>query len=117
MTKVEKYFRMAKLVALRGDAKDAQRQYRIGAVGIRNDGVIVGASNVPSRKQIVNAHAEYRTAKMLTIDSIMFVVRISRSGNLRLAKPCEKCQKYLKFRKVRKCYYSIDNENYGVMQF
>ena len=103
MSKINKYFRLAKLIALRGDSKDANRRYRIGAVGIRNDGVIVGASNICTRKPCTNAHAEYRTSKMLTIDSVIFVVRIGRDGKLRLAKPCKKCQKYMRFRKVKKC--------------
>jgi len=114
--KVHKYFEIAKLIAInQGDSKDASRQYRLGAVGIRNDGVLVGASNLCVRHPCPEAHAEYRTAKMLTPKSVVFVVRISKSGEYKNAKPCFGCRQYMKFRGVSKCYYSISEKEYGVL--
>lgn len=112
--KVKKYFRMAKLIAQQGDSKDARRRQRLGAVGIRNDGVVVGASNLCNRTQCPEAHAEYRTCKMLTPKSIVFVVRVNRKGKLAMAKPCQNCQTIMKAKGVIKCYYSTE-DGYAVM--
>ena len=55
VSRVERYFRLAQAVALKGDTFEARRKYRLGAVGVRSDGAIVTASNVPSRKPNVLA--------------------------------------------------------------
>jgi len=102
--KIKKYFRMAKLIAYQGDAKNAKRQHRLGAVGLRNDGVIVGASNLCNR------------CNMITPNSVIFVVRINRKDEFVMAKPCQSCQRYMKVKGVRRCYYSTD-DGYGVIKF
>jgi tRNA(Arg) A34 adenosine deaminase TadA len=113
MSKVERYFRLAKTIALKGD----NRKYRLGAVGIRTDGAIVTASNIPSRQPHAKAHAEARLTKKLNRGSEVFVVRILRSGMLDNAHPCMKCQKAMRLRGVRRAYYSISNDEYGVINF
>jgi len=114
--KIKKYFRMAKLIAYQGDAKNAKRQHRLGAVGLRNDGVIVGASNLCNRNICPEAHAEFRTCNMITPNSVIFVVRINRKDEFVMAKPCQSCQRYMKVKGVRRCYYSTD-DGYGVIKF
>lgn len=107
---------MATLIAQQGDSKNAKRRYLLGAVGIRQDGVIVGASNLCCTAKCPEAHAEYRTARMLTPDSVMFVIRLNRKGHRMLAKPCDSCQSYMRNRGVRKVYYSINEDAYGVLR-
>lgn len=114
--KVKKYFRMAKIVAYQGDAKNAKRQHRLGAVGIRSDGVIVGASNLCSRNKCPEAHAEFRVCKMLTPRSVVFVVRINRKDEFVMAKPCKSCQQQMKMRGVKRCYYTT-YDGWGVLEF
>ena len=87
----------------------------MGAVGIRNDGVIVGASNICCTAKCPEAHAEYRTAKMLTPRSVVFVIRINKTGEWMLAKPCNNCQQFMRHKGVIKVYYTIRKEEYGVM--
>lgn len=111
--KIKKYFRLAKAVATKGDGK---RQHRLGAIGIRNDGVLVGANNLCARNICPEAHAEYRVCKMLTPDSVVFVVRVSRSNQLVMAKPCKNCRGIMKAKGVKKCYYSTP-DGYGVIEF
>lgn len=36
----------------------------------------------------------------------ILVVRINKAGNMRLAKPCQHCQMYLRFVKIKNCYFS-----------
>jgi hypothetical protein len=114
--KVAKYFRMAQLLASQGDSKDANRRYRLGAVGVRTDGVVLGCSNLCVREKCPEAHAEYRTAKMMTPNSTLFVVRIGRQGEWRIAKPCQTCTSYMKNKKVKRVYYTISPGEYGVIK-
>ncbi len=110
----KKYFRLAKMVATR---VDDCRQFRLGAVGIRCDGTIVVSRNIPNREPEPQAHAEARLVKKLDHGAIVYVVRVARDGKLTMARPCKTCRRALKNRHVRKCYYSINENEYGVIRF
>lgn len=107
-------FSLACKMAERGD-KAVRRQYRLGAVGIRSDGVIVTSNNVPCRQQQKSAHAEARLARKLNHDSVVFVARILRSGIRVNARPCLNCQKILTRRGITRVYYTISDSEYGVL--
>jgi len=115
MTKVERFFQIAKQVAERGD-KLARRHYRLGAVGIRSDGTIVTANNIPCRQTQMEAHAEARLVRKLNHGSEVYVVRILRCGSLANARPCVNCQSSMWKRGVKRVYYSISNTEYGCIQ-
>jgi tRNA(Arg) A34 adenosine deaminase TadA len=117
MSKIDKYFRLAKQVAMKGDSCDASRQHRLGAVGIRSDGIIVSASNIPCRQQNASSHAEARLVRKLNHSSEVFVVRVLRNGELGNAHPCINCQTTMRLRGVRRAYYSISNDDYGIIVF
>ena len=119
MSKIDRYFRLAKTTAVKGDASDARRHYRLGAVGVRTDGTIVTASNVPCRQPHARArsHAEARVVRKLNYGSEIFVVRILRNNTISNAHPCAKCQKAMRLRGIRRVYYSISNDEYGVIVF
>ena len=119
MNRINKFFRIAKLVAKTGDCNEANRQYRLGAVGVRTDGTIVASSNIPTRRPNGAAHAEYRVCKKLDKGSIIYVVRIDRENGLRLARPCKKCLSFMRNSGIKRCYYSISEVNgleYGVLE-
>jgi tRNA(Arg) A34 adenosine deaminase TadA len=109
----KRYFRLAKRVAIKGD--DC-RQFRLGAVGIRRDGTIVASRNIPNREPEPQAHAEARLTKKLDHGAIVYVVRVARSGKLTIARPCKSCRRAMKHRGVTKCYYSINENEYGVIR-
>jgi cytidine deaminase len=115
MAKVDKYFRLAKRVAERGDKK-IRRHYRLGAVGIRSDGVIVTSNNVPCREFSAPAHAEARLVRKLNRGSDVYVVRIKRDGTMAAARPCPTCQKVMRGRGVCRVFYSISPNEYGVIR-
>jgi tRNA(Arg) A34 adenosine deaminase TadA len=119
MSKVERYFRLAKKIATKGDITDVKRKYRLGAVGIRTDGTIVTANNIPCRYPHARAysHAEARLVRKLSHGSEMFVVRILRNNSFSNACPCAKCQNAMRLRGVRRVYYSISDDEYGVIVF
>ena len=111
---MKRFFRLAREIAARGEDR---RRYRLGAVGIRKDGAIVKSKNIPNKLPEPQAHAEARLAKKLDRGSIVYVVRIDSNGNLASARPCDSCERILKFRGVKKVYYSITNIEYGVIVF
>ena len=113
MNRVKRYFQLAAQIAERGDDL---RQYRLGAVGIRNDGVIVTSSNTRCRSPQKLAHAESRLARKLNRGSVVYVVRILRNGDFANARPCFNCQNALRSRGVSRIYYSISTSEYGVME-
>lgn len=118
---VYRYFTMAAKLALsRGDC----RSFLIGTIGIRSDGKLVKSINSPVMERPClqirprncrKAHAEFKLSKKLDYYAIVYVVRV-KSSNLEygIARPCHDCRKALIARKVRKVYYTIDNNRYGV---
>jgi deoxycytidylate deaminase len=46
----------------------------------------------------------------------IFIFRKFRSGETALAKPCAACMAMLKEHKIKKIYYSISNDEYGVIE-
>ncbi|MFW9873062.1 MAG: hypothetical protein ACFFG0_08185 [Candidatus Thorarchaeota archaeon] len=111
---MKRFFRLAKKVAAKGNDR---RRYRLGAVGIRNDGVIVKSKNIPNILPEPQAHAEVRLCKKLNPGSIVYVVRIDSENKLTMARPCQNCLRVMRLKGVRKCYYSISEKEYGVIKW
>ena len=93
------------------------KSYFLGAIGIRNDGTIVRSYNIPNVEKNIHAHAEIRLCKKLDTGSTVYVARVSKIGRMLLARPCPDCFYFMKQHKVRKCYYSISDFEYGVIEF
>ncbi len=108
---MKRFFRLAKDIAIKNDC----RQYRFGAVGIRTDGTMVFSRNIPTRHPEPKAHAESRVVRKLNRGSIVYVVRIDRKNNLTMARPCKHCQRIMKSKGIKRCYYSISNKEFGVL--
>lgn len=65
-------------------------------------------------RKICNTHSESRLAKNHNCKEI-FVVRTRKLAPfLLMAKPCPLCQTFLKNKKIKTVYYSIDNDSYGI---
>ena len=111
---MKRFFRLAKIVAAKGADR---RRYRLGAVGIRSDGAIVKSKNIPNKYPEPQAHAEARLAKKLDKNSIVYVVRIDANNRLTESRPCASCQRILRFKGVKRVYYSISETEYGVIKF
>lgn len=112
----DRYFEMARAIATdRVDAR-TKSHYHFGVVGVRKDGLIVCSYNIsdPTR-QVPEGHAEHRLASKLTRDSEVYVVRLNRQYEDRMAKPCKRCQARLRNQRVRKVFYTIAPSEYGVL--
>jgi tRNA(Arg) A34 adenosine deaminase TadA len=95
--------------------KDDRRSFRLGAVGIRNDGTIVSAANGPSPYPCAQVHAEVRLSQKLTPGSTVWVARIRHDGTLGMARPCPTCERRLKSAGVHRVVYTISDAEHGVI--
>jgi tRNA(Arg) A34 adenosine deaminase TadA len=108
---------LAASVANERNVKRDKRSFLLGAVGMRNDGVIVSARNLAAADVTPAAHAEARVVRKLTCNSIVWVARVSRNnGCWALARPCENCQRRMRTAGVKKVFYTIAPNEWGVIQ-
>ena len=109
------YFAIAREVANGGDPR---RHYRLGAVGIRSDQAIVYACNGPSTQPEARAHAEFRLSRKLDKNSVVYVARVRRDdGKFALSRPCPSCLRMLGYKGVTRCYYTIEENEYGYVDY
>jgi cytidine deaminase len=99
------------------------RNFWLGCVGIRDDGVQVTAQNgaahfttsVENYQLVPNSHAEGRVLRKLGKCGVIFVARVSRKDrSLVMSQPCGMCQVRIKAAKVKKVYYTINDNQYGI---
>lgn len=113
--KIFNYLEIASKIALN---KQDRRSFIFGAIGLRYDGKMVTALNGPTKTPEKQCHAEARLARKLDVGSEIYVARVLIStGELALAKPCKNCQRILRSVGVRRAYYSIAPNEYGVVDF
>lgn len=107
---------MASIFAQGGDPR---RDYFLGAIGLRKDGVVVMARNESTQCKTPAAHAEARLVKKLGKHAkIVVVVRVSKgSRELAMAKPCRHCEKALRNFKVKRVYFTTPGSGLDYMDF
>ena len=99
-----KYMQLAAQIAV---LKDDNRTYRHGAVGIRNDGVIVCSSNGNPTEPQPRHHAEARVLRKMSKNGTLYVVRVLKDGSWGNSKPCHNCMKRLKSKGIFKVCWSL----------
>jgi cytidine deaminase len=112
---------LAATVALPNMPEDP-RNFWLGAIGIRRDGVLVSAKNgavfsttVDNYQLMPGSHAEGRLLRKLGHGGVVYVSRVSKKDNtLAMARPCGMCQVRLRSYRVEKVYYTIDQYHYGI---
>jgi len=96
-------------------------RYKIGAVIYKRNKIISSGHNYPSRslRNLNPKFRKWKTSVHAEVDAIfnartplknmnIFVLRINKSFDFRLAKPCKYCELYLNHIGIRKIYYSIN---------
>jgi tRNA(Arg) A34 adenosine deaminase TadA len=92
------------------------RSFLLGAVGVRSDSAIVVAPNGPCEQPNKSVHAEARLARKLDRGSVVYVARVRKSdGEFANARPCHSCRRALAARGVKRCYFTIGKNEYGVL--
>lgn len=117
MNKLKKYMQLAVKQALKKDKNNSRRGYLLGAVGIRADGVTVFSRNLPNQEKNPCNHAETLLCRKLDFGSTVFVARVNRWNQICNSRPCPSCRRNMANRGVKKCYYSISNNEIGVLTF
>lgn len=109
-------------IALPSIDKD-YRDFWLGAIGIREDGVMVSSKNgaasfrktIKSYELLPTSHAEGRLLRKLGKAGTIFVARVSKKdGSLVMAMPCPMCSIRIRSFKVIKVYYTINSNQYGI---
>lgn len=102
---------------------DDPRLFWLGSIGIRDDGTIVKSKNgavkfstsVEDYQLVPTSHAEGRVLRKLGYYGTLFVARVSRKdGSLAMSAPCPMCSIRIKSFKVKKVYYTINSNSYGI---
>jgi cytidine deaminase len=91
------------------------QHFRLGAAGIRNDGVIVVSYNGCQTAPNWRHHAESRLCRKLTPKSIVAVARVHADGSWAMAKPCKNCEICLRRIGVKRVYYTIAPNEFGTL--
>ena len=112
----KKIFNFFEIAASTAVSKNDKRCFLLGAVGIRGDGTIVKALNSTTECPNRQVHAEFRLSKKLDSGAIVYVARIRLiDGKFGIARPCYSCMKVLISKKVKKIYYTISENEFGVI--
>jgi tRNA(Arg) A34 adenosine deaminase TadA len=111
--KIFDYFEIAARTAV---SKDDERSFMIGSIAIRGDGVMVKALNGPSRFPTRQAHSEFRLSKKIDYGATIYVARVRLvDGEFGMSKPCPSCMKALLSKRVKKIYYTIGPNEFGII--
>lgn len=102
-------------IAIKGRGKN-QKQYHLGCIVIRSDGSVVSAFNSRSRDRAPSLHAEVKALKKAGKAHTLYISRVMANGSWGLAKPCSTCIETIKKHKVKKIYYTISYNEYGVIK-
>jgi tRNA(Arg) A34 adenosine deaminase TadA len=119
-TDIFHYLNFAAQLSLDSDVKYKVRKACVGAVGFRTDGTIVHACSGGDQKNISPpSHAEARLLRKIDkYAPVIYVARIRRdTKELALARPCVTCMPRLKSMKIGVVYYSINDYEYGMIDF
>jgi len=74
-----------------------------------------GAVYKQKTKRMPSMHAEARLTRKLDFYSTVYVARTMKLG-LGLARPCPDCQRALRRKRVTRVYYTISDNEYGVLE-
>jgi tRNA(Arg) A34 adenosine deaminase TadA len=94
-----------------------RRHYFIGAIGIRDDGTTVGATNISTPQRCRESHAEFRLSRKLDVGAVVYVARSSKTNTWANSRPCEGCQQALRNKGVKRVYYTIGPSEFGCIIF
>lgn len=121
------YLKLAAKYAV-SKSKNDERTYLLGAIGIREDGAIVHSKNEAVfdtftaqtgdevYRKIPHAHAEARLAKKLGFSATVYVARVAKgTRELAMARPCEICQNILRAYRVKRVFYTISPNRWGML--
>lgn len=123
MSRHERY-----LLRAEAEAKlSSHPRWHLGAVVVRGSSIISTARNVPRNSPHLleggpgtSLHAEINALRKLTYQAdraegcTIYVVRISRKGERKLARPCSRCYAAIRAAEIKTIVYSLDTPGYAI---
>ena len=106
-----KLLNLAAAVALGNKSK---KNFLLAAVVQRKDGVVVISVNSMTEIPAPSGHAEARAIRKADTGSTLYVARVTRDGKWAMSKPCKTCQTLIRNKGIKKVYYTIGQNEYGV---
>jgi tRNA(Arg) A34 adenosine deaminase TadA len=97
---------------------DRFRKAILGCVVVRSDGAVVSSRNGSTPMPwgtSPTCHAERKAIRKSDYGATLYVARVKKTGEIAMAKPCEACMNALRSKKVKKIYYTINDQEYGVI--
>ena len=109
MSSPKKFLAIAAKIA--GIKKDS-RCYRLGAVAIRSDDVMVCSYNSAPKQPTPTHHAEAKIARKLDRGAIVYLARVLATGEWANSTPCLNCQRILKNAYVKRVYFTTGPDSW-----
>jgi tRNA(Arg) A34 adenosine deaminase TadA len=106
----------------------SKARWRLGAVLVKGTTIVVakGYNQIKTHPLLATVtpyphlHAETSCLFRYGLDNTegldLYVVRIGKRNDIRLAKPCETCMYFIRKARLNRVYYSISNSEHGVIQ-
>ncbi len=95
---------------------DITKNHMLAAVSKRKDGVVVASRNGKTQVPRPTAHAEARALKKSGHGCTLYVAKVQKTtGEWGMAKPCNNCMTLIRNMKVKRVYYTIGPNEYGVI--
>ena len=91
------------------------QHFRLGAAGKRADGALVASFNGAQEQPRWQHHAEARLCRKLTPKSIVAVARVLADGSWAMSRPCKNCETCLRRIGVKRVYYTIAPNEFGIL--
>lgn len=107
--------RLLKQAAKLAESGDKRKNHLLAAIAVRQDGAQVSSRNGMTQVPRPSAHAEARVLKKAGHGSVLYVAKVKKTGEWGMAKPCVNCMKLIRNKKVKKVYYTIGPDEYGVL--
>jgi len=102
-------------IEIASQCKD-KKEFYLACVAKRSDGAIVQSVNhgYPDQKVTMH-HAEARVLRKCDHGSILYVARVHKDREtVANSKPCPYCQKFMRNMGVKKAYFTIDQNTFGI---
>jgi len=106
------------------ESRKSNYKAKLGSIIFYKKKIIsIGHNSLRNHKKLHPKYQEWKGSIHAEIDSIlkakknlrgctMLVIRINKNDELRMAKPCKKCMKYIRDVGIKKIIYSISNYPY-----
>lgn len=100
---------------LAANSKNTKKNFYLACVALRKDGVIVTSTNQTTvENRAPSGHAEARALRKCGKNSVIWIARVLKNNTWALAKPCKHCRSLIINHGVKKVFYTIGPNEYGI---